>query len=189
MRKILSALSLIAASIFLLSSFALFPAISAYGSNDNWQIGAAGTGTMFGNGFGFWGWCALAGHTSGTHGDCQFSQYLHMSGNTGSVQCETSFDITGWHSAASLTNPKINDFFIDSGTVTFNPASSTQACIYFMGLAGFNMEQTGQATAKFVTPSSDTGIPAAPAHYNLNGLVEGPITFTELQYQVALNPH
>src|SRR5215469_14791579 len=53
----------------------------AYGQA-NWQLTFSGTGP----GFGFWGWCDLAGATSfnnaglaiqGNSGDCQFAEYFH----------------------------------------------------------------------------------------------------------------
>jgi hypothetical protein len=175
------------ASVMLLS-FAFIPATSAYGKGDNWQIGAAGTGSFCVSkgvcgGFGFWGWCAFAGIASGTSGNCQFSQYLHKGTPLGVIQCETSFDVTNWNVSATT-----NDFVINSGTVTFKPASSTGGCITLLAGAGIFITQTGRNTGEFSAPS-DLGIPAVAGHYDLNGVQEGPITFTELQYQVSFSPH
>ncbi len=169
------------------SLFALLltPVAWAYGSGDNWQIGVSGTGiecipNVGCGGFGFWGWCTFSGTTSGTNGDCQYSQYLHL--DPLSTQCETHFDITGWHVAVGRTG--MPSFFIDSGTVTVDPASATTACIHFLQHAGFNVAQTGDGAGQF-EPSSDTGIPANPGHYDFSGQVRGPITFTEFQIQVS----
>jgi hypothetical protein len=170
-----------------ISFIALFlaPVASAYSSGDNWQIGVSGTGTecipnVGCGGFGFWGWCAFSGATSGTSGDCQYSQYLHL--DPLSTQCETHFDITSWHVALGRTG--LQSFFIDSGTVTVDPASATTSCIHFLQHAGFNVVQSGSDTGQFLA-SSDTGIPATPGHYDFSGEVRGPITFTEFQIQVT----
>jgi hypothetical protein len=184
-----STLAISLLSFIALLAFSSIPIAYGYGSGQNWQIGAAGTGTLCVpdggcGGFGFWGWCAFTGTTSGTNGDCQFSQYLHQGTVLGTAQCETSFDVTAWHSGPSLANPSVNDFFIDTGTMTVNPASATAACVALLQGAGFNVVQTGPGTGSF-SPSSDTEIPAAPGHYNLNGLVAPPITYTELQFQVS----
>ncbi|HZW54862.1 MAG TPA: hypothetical protein VFF30_01085 [Nitrososphaerales archaeon] len=164
------------------------PKVSAYGSGENWQIGASGTGTLCipnggCGGFGFWGWCAFYGVSSGTVGDCQFSQYLHSGTVLGTAQCETSFDVTRWHTAAGVY-PSLTDFFIDTGSVRVNPASATATCISLLQGAGFNVVQTGANIGTF-SPTSDTEIPSVPGHYNFNGLVAGPITYTELQFQVS----
>src|SRR3989442_9893430 len=79
----------------MLAVFAAPPA-GAYGK-ENWQIGFAGTATApsTGFGFGFWGWCAFGGGvSSGTTGDCQFSQYFHTP--AGRLTCEVSLDVTSW---------------------------------------------------------------------------------------------
>src|SRR5262245_23166775 len=115
-------------SIALLALIMFPPSSHAYGPRANWQLGFAGTGTLFGSDLGFWGWCTFTGSTSGTTGDCQVSQYLH--GSVGSVQCETSFDITGWDVKPGVLTPLTGqpDFFITSGSITVRPASATAAC-------------------------------------------------------------
>lgn len=176
-----------------LLAFFLAPMAGAYGSGDNWQIGVSATGTQCiqqgCGGFGFWGWCTFSGSTSGTVGDCAYSQYLHLAA-VGSPQCETHFDITAWHTAPSPTRHR-TDFWIDSGALTVNPASATDACVNFLEHAGFALSQTSSGAWVFV-PSSDTGIPATPGHYDFNGLVTppcgcGPVvtTFTQFQIQVS----
>src|SRR6266851_10269858 len=90
----------------------------AYGA-ENWQIGFSGTGTVAGtgNGFGFWGWCALGGGvTSGNTGDCQFAQYVHAPSGSG-VTCHEGPDITFWTVGSSGT-------FVVSGRVTVTPNSA-----------------------------------------------------------------
>ena len=159
----------------------------AYGPGASWQLGFAGTGTLVGSGFGFWGWCTFSGATSGTLGDCQVSQYLH--GSVGRVQCQTSFDVTGWEAQpgalTSLTGQP--DFFITSGTITVRPASATAACLGFLTAAGFAVVQTSPSTGAFVGPS-DLELPAAPGHYNFNGLTITGVDYTELQVQVTELP-
>ena len=125
----------------------------AYGK-ENWQIGAAGTGVFPGTGvgFGFWGWCALGGGvTSGNNGDCEFSQYQHAPAGSGipSFTCQLSLDITSWDGSGGT--------FVVTGTATVNPTSLTGPCLaFFPGSASF----TGV----------NSGIPAAPGHYNPGGI-------------------
>jgi hypothetical protein len=146
-------LGLLVAAMFGISAtlgiFAATPA-SAYGQ-DTWQIGISGTGVNPGTGFGFgfWGWCAFGGGvTSGTDGDCELSQYLHVSAGSG-FTCEESVDITSW-SASTGT-------FVVTGTVTVNPTSLTGPCLaLFPGAASVT--------------DLDSGVPAAAGHYNLGGI-------------------
>ena len=127
----------------------------AYGA-ENWQIGFSGTGTVAGtgNGFGFWGWCALGGGvTSGNTGDCQFAQYVHAPSGSG-VTCHESLDITSWTGAGGT--------FVASGTVTVTPTSATAACLAIF---------PGTLTTTFT--GVDLGIPAKAGHYNLGSLIPG----------------
>lgn len=167
----------------------MFPSSSrAYGTGASWQLGFSGTGTLFGSGFGFWGWCTFIGSTSGRIGDCQVSQYLH--GSTGNVQCETAFDVTGWEAISgaltSLTGKP--DFFVSSGTITVRPASAALACLAFLTGAGFAVGPGTSPGTLAITGPSDLELPAAPGHYNFNGLTLAPITYTEFQVQVAELP-
>jgi hypothetical protein len=122
----------------------------AYGK-DNWQIGFSGTGVFpgTGQGFGFWGWCALGGGvTSGHDGDCQFSQYVHTPAGSG-FTCQESVDITSWDGSGGT-------FVFKAATVTVHPSNLTKPCLaLFPGPAGFPV---------------DTGFPAAAGHYNLGGI-------------------
>jgi hypothetical protein len=134
-------------STALLVAVAANPA-SAYGKA-NWQLTFAGTATFpsTGNGFGFWGWCDLAGGvTSGTSGDCKLAQYQHAPAGGGlSFTCHESLDLTAWSGATGT--------FVISGKATVNPTSLTGPCLsFFPGSSPF----TGV----------DTGFPAAPGHYN-----------------------
>jgi hypothetical protein len=137
----------------------------AYGK-ENWQIAFSGTGVAPAaqNGFGFWGWCAFGGGvTSGTNGDCEFSQYVHTP--TGNVTCEVSLDISSWTGAGGT--------FVISGTATVHPSSSAGACLaIFPGSASF----TGV----------NTGFPAAAGHYNFGSL--GPGLKGQFMVQVAQIP-
>jgi hypothetical protein len=150
-----------------LALFAVTPAF-AYGSNDTWQIGFSGTGVApgTGQGFGFWGWCAFAGVTSGTDGDCQLAQYVHGPAGSG-FTCHESINVTAWDTSSGGT------FVIEAATVTVNPSSLTGACLsFFPGPAGFPV---------------DTGFPAAPGHYNFGSL--GPGLRGSFQVQVTEIPH
>jgi hypothetical protein len=140
----------------------------AYGK-ETWQITFAGTGVNPGTGvgFGFWGWCALGGgvtSTSGTNGDCEFSQYFHAPSGSG-FTCQESLDITSWNANG--------DFFI-TGTATVNPTSLTGLCLSIFpgpGLASFT--------------NVDLGVIAAPGHHNFGSIfgIRG-----EFQTQVTLIP-
>jgi len=163
-----------------LGVFAATPA-QAYGA-ENYQLGFAGTAFVpsanGGFSFGFWGWCAFGGGTgslptSGTTGDCNYALYIHTS--PGGVTCEQSVDVSSWTIKPSSVTP-FSDSFV-TGTASVHPASATICFGLFPG----------------VFPPSftdfDTLLPAAPGHYNLNGVSLAGATFTELQVQVAAIPH
>jgi hypothetical protein len=158
---------LVAATLAIAATLGLFAATpaSAYGQ-DTWQIGISGTGVNPGTGFGFgfWGWCAFGGGvTSATSGDCELSQYLHVSAGSG-FTCEESVDITSWSTSTGT--------FVVTGTVTVHPTSLTGPCLtFFPGSASFT--------------DLDSGVPAAAGHYNLGGIggLRG-----EFQVQVAQIP-
>jgi hypothetical protein len=156
---------LIAATLVI---FAATPAL-AYGQ-ENWQIALAGTAVApgTGQGFGFWGWCALGGGvTSGNNGDCEVAQYVHAPSGSG-FTCHESLNITSWDVESN------GDFFI-TGTATVNPTSLTGPCVgIFPGSASF----TGV----------DSLIPAAPGHYNLTSIFLGPGLRGEFQIQVTQIP-
>ncbi len=126
--------------------FATTPAL-AYGP-ENWQIAFSSTSVApgTGQGFGFWGWCALGGGvTSGNNGDCEFAQYSHTPSGSG-FTCHESLNITSWDGSGGT--------FVITGTATVRPTSTTTACLaFFPGSASF----TGV----------NTGIPAAAGHYNI----------------------
>lgn len=123
----------------------------AYGK-ENWQIGFSGTGVNpgTGTGFGFWGWCAFGGGiTSGTNGDCQVAQYVHLPAGSG-FTCHESVDVTSWDGSGGT-------FIITKATVTVNPASLTGPCLgLFPGPTGF---------------PANTGFPSAPGHYNFGSIL------------------
>jgi hypothetical protein len=158
-------IGLLAAAMLAVS--ATTPAL-AYGK-ENWQIGFAGTGidTTSQQGFGFWGWCTFGGGVnSGNEGDCQFAQYFHSTSG-GRFTCQESLEITSW----TRSSPT-GDFLI-SGTATVHPSDATAPCLLtFPGSATFS--------------GVDSGIPAAPGHYNLGGL--GPGLRGEFQIQVTQIP-
>jgi hypothetical protein len=135
----------------------------AYGKA-NWQVTFAGTGIIpsTGLGFGFWGWCDFAGGvTSGTSGDCQYSQYFHAHAG-GGFTCQESVDFTTWDGSGGT--------FVGSGTVTVHPAGVTTPCLAFF---------PGTTTTSFT--NVDFGIPSAAGHYNF-----GPLGVVgEFQMQVT----
>jgi len=146
-----------------LGAVAASPA-AAYGSA-NWQMTFAGTGP----GFGFWGWCDLAGGstfssglaTSGTTGDCQFAEYVHQPGVfTGT--CEESLNLQSeggqpaWEAAPSSVTGFTDWFF--SGTAVIHPATQ----------AAFCPTLTGSFPPTF--SGLDSLLPVAPGHTNLSGV-------------------
>jgi hypothetical protein len=167
---------LVAATLGVFGVFAATPA-QAYGP-ENYQLGFAGTASFpSGGSFGFWGWCAFGGGTgslatSGTTGDCNYALYVHTS--TGGVTCEQSVNVSSWTIKPSSFLP-FSDFFA-TGTASVNPANAAICFGLFPG----------------VFPPSftdfDTLLPAAPGHYNLNGVSQGGVTFTEFQVQVSAIP-
>jgi hypothetical protein len=185
-RKVLGMVLVVSTLSWLLVLVGSVGLVSAYGAGETWQLGFAGTGTLSGMGFGFWGWCTFTGQTSGSVGDCQISQYLHMMGNSQNIQCQTHFDITSWSAQpGALTQlTSAPDFFVNSGTITVNPTSATQACASFLSAAGFKVSVAAPGTLTINGPS-DMALPAAPGHYSLSGLTLGVVSYTELQIQVS----
>jgi hypothetical protein len=164
-RKLVSRLLLGGLVAAIIGAVAAAPAL-AYGSNDTWQTTFAGTLTSPGaGGFGFWGWCAFAGVSSGTDGDCQFAEYVHSTSG-GGFTCQESVNISQWDISSTT-----GDFEILKANFTVNPSSLTGPCLFlFPGPNGLPV---------------DSGVPAAPGHYNLNALFGRP---GELQLQVTEVP-
>jgi hypothetical protein len=146
----------------------------AYGKA-NWQVTFSGTGP----GFGFWGWCDFAGATtwspsglptSGTTGDCQFSEYLHMTSARGT--CEVSVDLAdeagqpAWQVEPSVVTGT-NDFFF-SGTMKTHPVSETAFC-----------ENIPGSPPSTTFSNFDSFLPVHPGHLNASGF----FGTTELQIQ------
>jgi len=150
----------------------------AYGPA-NWQITFSGTGP----GFGFWGWCDLAGATnfnaagqatSGTSGDCQFAEYAHNFPPFPSGTCEISLNLTpegtsspAWRVGPSTFYPGLPDWFF-SGTQVIHPANRTSICEHFLGVS---------PTPTF--SNFDSVLPVVVGHANLSGA----FGTTELQLQ------
>jgi hypothetical protein len=146
----------------------------AYG-RANWQITFSGTGP----GFGFWGWCDLAGATSfsfqglpssGTTGDCQFAEYVHQAGGP-SGTCEISGDLANADESPAWqieTSPVTGgpDFFV-SGTAITHPARQTAFCASIPG------------SFPSTYSNLDTLIPVHVGHLNASGF----FGTTELQIQ------
>ncbi len=116
---------------------------------------------------GFWGWCDFVGVSSGT-GDCEVSDYFHISiPSVGvvSVTCEHSFAVTAWSLGTSLFLPQVPPFlgkgiFLNSGTITDNPASPVCTAMFPPGAFSFSTDTPGS--------NGDTGIPALAGHFNTN---------------------
>jgi hypothetical protein len=137
---------------------------AAYGPA-NWQMTFAGTGP----GFGFWGWCDLAGGTtfssglatSGTTGDCQFAEYVHQPGAS-SGTCEESLNLQSeggqpaWDAAPSRVTG-VADWFL-SGTAVIHPPAQATFCPTL----------TGSFPPTF--SGLDSLLPVAPGHTNLSGV-------------------
>jgi hypothetical protein len=148
-----------------------------------WQLTFSGTGP----GFGFWGWCDLAGATnfnaagqatSGTSGDCQFAEYAHNLPGFPSGTCEISFNLTpeltpegtlspAWRVGPITFYPGLHDWFF-SGTQVIHPANLTSICEHFLGVS---------PTPTF--SNFDSVLPVVVGHANLSGV----FGTTELQLQ------
>ncbi len=152
----------------------------AYGQA-NWQLTFSGTGP----GFGFWGWCDLAGGTtfsgglatSGTTGDCQFAEYFHNVPGFPSGTCGISFNLMpengqpAWQEEPSSFTG-LADWFM-SGTQVVDPTSLTGVCEQFPGVS---------PTPTF--SNFDSLLPVAVGHVNASGL----FGTTELQLQATPLP-
>lgn len=155
------------------------PSALAYGNTEQWQIGFSGTcnntahcgpGPSVPGAFGFWGWCAfggsdgtaIAGITTGTTADCQFTTYFRTAGVTNSP-VHINFDISGWtlQAGSPLFTPNI-------------PPGSPD----FLFTKGF-IEVTGPGASVVGIPTGvvlpldcsipglcDTGLPAVPGHFS-----------------------
>jgi hypothetical protein len=171
-----SLLGLLVAAI--IGVFAATPVLG-YGAA-NWQIGFSGTGP----GFGFWGWCDFGGAnsfsfnglpSSGTTGDCQFSEYGHVPG-VFSGTCEVSMDLTAesGQPAWQIEQSKFTgfpDFFV-SGTAVTHPADQTSFCATLPG------------SPPPTYSNFDTLLPVKPGHLNASGF----FGTTELQIQETVIP-
>jgi hypothetical protein len=194
-RKVLYVGSLVVA-ITLLSSFAIIPAVNAYGKA-NWQTAFAGTFITPGQGSsGFWGWCDFGGGTgspatSGTDSDCQVATYTHVPGNPSNFQVHESISGTAWDEEPCTFPPCLttNDFFITAGTMTISGPTVVQA---LKAGVGGTLPPSCKISGSTVTCSlsdwellgiynPDTGVPTAAGHFNLNAFLGQP---GEFQIQV-----
>jgi hypothetical protein len=133
-----------ASSILALATLGVAAAPAGAYGKANYQVTFAGTAVLpgTGNGFGFWGWCDLAG--SGSTGDCQIAQYQHSPAGSG-FTCHESLDLTGWTAVGTI---------VISGTATVTPGAQTASCLsFFPGSSPFS--------------GVNTGFPSAPGHYNI----------------------
>ena len=139
----------------------------AYGQA-NWQLTFSGTGP----GFGFWGWCDLAGATSfnnaglaiqGNSGDCQFAEYFHNVPGFPSGTCGVAFNLMPESGApvwqvehSNVTG--VPDWFV-SGTQVIHPTNLTPVCEQFPGVS---------PTPTF--SNFDSLLPFVVGHTNASGL-------------------
>ncbi len=158
MRKSKTTLKLTAVSTLVAVSFLLATALPAhaYGNTAQWQIGFSfncndpkicgpvppgsppGTTTPGTNGF--WGWCEFG--ANGNDGDCQVTGYARTSLGIATAPNHQHVEVTGWTVAPGMAGPAT--FIITAGSVT----------------------NRGPGTPFPLTFPFDTGIPAAPGHYN-----------------------
>jgi hypothetical protein len=157
-------IALLPIALLSLMSISAIPAAHAYGSTHLWETAFSGNCnnvSLCGGTFGFWGWCEF---DSGGVGDCQVTQYGRASLGTPNNPVHVHAYITGWHIAASLfPGDPFSDFFLDSGTVTLTgPAVGGGPVTIPLSLA----QSLG------IVPA-DTGIPAAPGHYDFGAVLIG----------------
>ena len=156
------------AGLLLLAS--ILPGAHAYGTTAQWQAGFSGTCNVpascgpptGGTGtFGFWGWCAFGGSdgstfpgTTGTIGDCQFTQYARNDLGQPVNPVHLAVDITGWIIAPNSFGPGF----------TFHATASA-----------FTLECTGPSASSpapfsgcALPPGGDTGVPAAAGHFTMS---------------------
>lgn len=141
-------------TVLSISSIAVF---GYGGKSQQYQITASencnNTSLCGGARSGEWGWCELGG--SGTQGNCQIALYSNTGSGSGSSEIHLSVDLTGWSIAPCSTFCTAaggNDFYFLSGTVTLSGGSiqgpPVTVPISAAGLTG------------------DSGLPAAPGHYD-----------------------
>ena len=171
-------------TIALLGGFA--SPVQAYGPA-NWQAAFSGNfnHTPQGSG-GFWGWCAFAGGVSaGNSADCEVTNYFSAGSGSGASAgnlIHESISGTAWDVEPSLFPPPPplpqNDFFITSGTVTFN--GPTIGRIIRSGappppgcsVSGSTATCTIATAEALGLYSPDTGVPASAGHFTLDQLYD-----------------
>jgi hypothetical protein len=179
-KKVLSIGSLVVA-LTLLSSFALIPAVNAYGNTALWQLGFSFTCNNVsdpncgGAKGGQWGWAEF---DSGGQGDIQYTAYFVSPGvsGVGTGLFHLSMSITSW--VIDTSNPSAFPF----GT--------------FEVLSGSAVATGGTIHGSVNIPDlcaigfcGDTGFPATPGHYtalSLFGFSPGPGLAFQIQV-VQLN--
>ncbi len=177
-------------SILATMALSVVPATYAYGNQDQWQAGFAGTAQ--GGSFGFWGWCAFGGSdgssapgTTGTTADCQIANYFRPVANTFHV----SMDGNGWVIAtgSAFLPPGVPGFFFTGGTAEIvGPGASVISSLFGVPVGvPFDLSLVcnfSGGPATLAGSPCDTGIPAHAGHFNLN------VPGFELQIQVTKLP-
>ncbi len=154
------------ASLLLLAS--ILPSAHAYGNTAQWQVGFSGNcdvptmcGPPGGTGtFGFWGWCQFGGSTgstadgtTGTSGDCQFTDYSRTDLGQPNNPIHHSIDVTGWTIMPTMMSPTASSFHITAFTLECTGPGVTLPA----PLGGCS-----------IRPGGDTGIPPVAGHYRFS---------------------
>ncbi len=166
------------------------PPAMAYGSNTQWQIGFAGTFHSSSGVSGFWGWCAFGGTnsaTTGTTADCQIENYFFTTQLGAPLNpFHVSMDGTGWLIAtgSGFLPTDVPGFFFTGGTAELTGPGAEIIHQLFGVPVGvvFPLSDAcnfSNVPASLKNSPCDTGIPAIPGHFNLNG------PGIELQVQVT----
>jgi hypothetical protein len=175
MRRSILMVAALAAAALLAVGFAS-PA-GAYGggaSHDMWQIGFSfncnnptpGACDFNGGTGGDWGWVEFDRSADGTQtwGDAQTAFCFHTIGGGGAGAGHSSIDVTSWTIAPGSAGPQT---FFASGTETDS----------FRGM-----------TQTITLTNEDTGIPAAPGHYDTSQILGFSAPGIAFHLQVAFRP-
>ncbi len=163
----------------------------AYGKDAVWQVGFSenfnGPGSGQNGGGGFWGWLELdnatGGYISGESADATLTGCGHAGAGTGLAGAShMNVDINGWYVAPSEQGP-YDSFWATGGTITFS--GTLENGTKLMHPVTITIDQAvDQGLFTY-----DSGIPAAPGHYNTMSLFGFQMPGVAAQIQVVQLSH